>query len=334
MINKKGATQVGIVPILIIVGAILAVGWFVTQEDAQLAITPTGEKAIVPGLCETDTVTVSFADLKSANRTGTTATNDVNKVTINGTGTLAGFDVLTDQTMTYGDNFVAYYMHSGTEGSLTAGTDYYGTVVSGTIDDCGKDYVSARPYLASSLTTWLNNDPSNATTRNATGAQDAYSAGTSLIPTLYLQVSTQYGAFGINPNASVDGVANKGIFLFADYNGIEIDTIEPAASLVKTSNLGCPPTHAVPSGDAAVASQTACTGWELNTYQLSGIGTTLAIPIAVTADASYDPVNDMNFFIEDADMYIHTDGSFKIDWWTDTGSGVGVAVVDEEYYIS
>jgi len=329
--NSTGKTGLGTIAIIAVV--IIGGFWFFTQEPTTQAIGDVITPAETADDCESDTVIVSFANLKSANRTGTTAINDVNRVLVNG-NEIAGFDILEEQTMTIEDKYTAYYMHSGTEGGLTAGTDYYGTAVSGVIDQCGKDYVQARPYLVSSLTTWMNNDPSNATTRNAAGAQEAYGVGSSLIPTLYLQVSTQYGAFGINPNATFAGLQNKGILLFADYNGLEIDSIEPAASLVKASNLACPPTHVTPTGTAAIASQTTCKGWELNTYQLSGIGTTLSIPIAITADATYNPENDMNFFIEDADMFIHTDGSFKIGWYTDNGTGVGVAQVDEEYYIS
>lgn len=331
--NNKGKTDLGGIAVIavIVLAAGVFLGYIPLGEGTQAI--PSAKPTPLTGGCQTDTVTVSFSDLKSALRTGTTATNDVNRVEIDGRAPLTGFDILTTQTMSYGDKYTAYYTNSGTAGGLTAGTDYYGTVVQGTINTCGTDGVTARPYLASSITTWFNNDPSNATTRNAAGAQDVYGAGSQLIPTLYMQVSTQYGAYGMNPNASVGGLQNKGILLFADYNGVEIDSIEPAASLVKASNLSCPPTHAI-TNDGGDSNQTACTAWELNSYQLAGIGQTLAIPISITADSTYNPQNNINFFVEDADMFIHTDGSFKVDWYTDTGGGVGVAVVEIPYYLS
>jgi len=328
--NKNGATTMpwGILALVVIViGAI----FLFTQEDAIPAITPPGEKEIIPGLCEEDTVTVSFTDIKSALRTGTSADNDVNLLKING-NEIPGFTVETDQTLTYGDNYTAYYLSTPTAGAMTAGTDYYGTVVTGVIDDCGKDYVSARPYLASSLTLWVNNDPSNATTRNGPAAQEAYSAGTSLIPTLHMQVSSQYGAFGISPNATLGDLENKGILVYIDHNGSEV-TLEPAASQIKTSGVSCPPAHAV-SADGGDANVTTCNGWELSTYQLSGIGTTLSLPIAVTASSTEDPKSDMNIYVEDADMFVRTDGVYEIGWYDDISGGVGVAAVTIPYYMS
>ena len=180
--NLMGFAIIG----LVIIGAL----WFFQGQTPTLAIGDQDNQLLPAGTCQTDTVTVSFADLKSANRQGTTAINDVNRVVINGSE-ISGFDILTEQTMTINDQYKAYYTHTGTANSMTAGTDYYGIAAAGTINQCGKDYVKARPYLVSSLTTWFNNDSSNATTRNGGGSQDAYAAGTSLIPTLYMQRSEE-----------------------------------------------------------------------------------------------------------------------------------------------
>jgi len=194
-------------------------------------------------------------------------------------------------------------------------TYYSPAAKSGTISGAKTETFQSK-LIATSLSDWANNDPSNATTRNAAASTDTIGSGGSANPEFCLKNSTQFSIFGSGKYGVI-----------VDYNGLTYD--KPSASgAVDDSSV-------IISNHSRGAGTTASAGFRIN--EELGEGETKCITLTLQAKSGVNPSQtDGNLYWRWVDNFKYVDSvdaTLQVGYETDTGADTNSATNQTGTYI-
>jgi len=171
------------------------------------------------------------------------------------------------------------------------------------------------------LSTWVNNDPANATRRNAITAEDTASAGGTLNPVLGIQGVTVNRVYG-------DGYIQVG----ADYNATQIKQLSFGQVKCPDGTVVTPEVVATPSSNALAGTVSTDTPAIATTNKSVKIACQLVssqsilVPVNIELQAAYTNDANVTFKIKDYAKFVNTqtgayDFGVENDAGTDSNSG-------------
>lgn len=170
------------------------------------------------------------------------------------------------------------------------------------------------------LSTWVNNDPANATRRNATGAEDTAAAGGTLNPVLGIQGVTVNRVYG-------DGYIQVG----ADYNATQIKNLTFGQVKCPDGTIVTPEATATPASNALTATTAdipaaATTNKSVKIACQLVSSQSILVPVNIELQAAYTNDANVTFKIKDYAKFVNTqtgayDFGVENDAGTDSNSG-------------